>query len=229
MLKYLGTGVFVCAAAWAAGIPAQKTIAGTYIEARTADVYTGACFANGEVGQVGKNAVFGWNISRGRWDGVDLSGLSVVGVVQAHNTLGDVYHSAYPVAAVLIVDNRAGALQRLALQSFAKAMAGDLLQDVVRVDYQPIRITVKDQESNPHSTTASLTAGAEAAIETRPLNNDDQICHHEQVFYPPLSKVSHAMPAFTLANTFQGQGLGTTWKNPDKRSAFVGWFEAPSR
>ena len=189
-------------------------------------MYTGPCFANGEVGQVGKNAVFGWSVTRGDWHGVDLSGLSVVGVVQARHTLGDVYETAYPVKAVLIVDNRAGVEQRLALQSFAKAMAGDLLQDVVRVDYQPIRITVKD--NNIHSTTATMTAGTEATIVTRPINDSDHICHNEEVWYPPLVKVSHAMPAYALANSFQGSGLGTTWQSPYKRSAFVGSFETAS-
>jgi hypothetical protein len=32
------------------------------------------------------------------------------------------------------------------------------------------------------------------------------------------------MPAFTVADRFDGQGLGETWSAPDKRSAFVGSF-----
>ncbi|HWQ52662.1 MAG TPA: DUF1326 domain-containing protein [Bryobacteraceae bacterium] len=224
MFRLLGTAVFVCAAAYAASIP-QK-IQGNYIEARTADVYTGACIANGEVGQVGQNAVMGWNITAGRWDGVDLSGLSVVGVLLASHTLGDVYQSAYPVKSVLIVDSRAGALERLALQSFAKSMAGDLLQNVVQVDYQPVKFQIKG--SSIHDAAASLNAGTEAVIETRALEHADGLCHNEEVWYPPLVKVSHAMPAYTLTHSFQGAGLGTTWKNPFKRSAFVGTFEVPS-
>jgi hypothetical protein len=226
MLKLAGAAVAVCAVAAAAGIPTQKTVSGTYIEARTADVYTGPCFANGEVNHNGKNAVMGWKIDQGSWHGVDLSGLSVVGVLQANATLGDVYSESYPVKAVLIVDSRAGLDQRQALQSFAKSMAGDLLQDVVRVDYQPIRLTVKD--NNVHTTTAKLSAGTEATIETRPLGDADHICHNEDVYYPPLVKVTHAMPAYTLDNSFQGAGLGTTWRSPFKRSAFVGTFETAS-
>jgi hypothetical protein len=229
MLKLLGAAAGVCAVAgiaYAAGLPDQR-IRGNYIEARTADVYTGACFANSEVGQVGKHAVFGWNISSGRWQGVDLAGLSVLGVVQASHTLGDVHHSAYPVKSVLIVDSRAGALQRLALQNFAKTMAGDLLQEVLRVDYQPIKFHIKGHSI--HSRAVSLTAGAEAVIETRALEGSDGICHNEDVWYPPLVKVSHAMPAYALAHSFQGAGLGATWQNPFKRSAFVGTFDAPSQ
>src|ERR1700733_5745203 len=116
---------------FAAAIPGNG-IYGNYVEARTADVYTGPCFANSEVGLVGQLAVFGWKVTKGSWQGVGLDGMSVVGVVRAHHTLGDVYETAYPVTSIMIVDSRANAEQRLALQSFAKNMAGDLLQDVVR-------------------------------------------------------------------------------------------------
>src|SRR5215468_7727894 len=139
MLKVLATVAVVLAitasASLAAAIPAHS-VYGNYIEARTADVYTGPCFANGEVGQVGQLAVFGWKISGGSWQGVNLDGLSVVSAIRAKHTLGDVYESSYPVKAVLIVDSRANAEQRLALQSFARHMGGDLLQDVVKVEYQ---------------------------------------------------------------------------------------------
>ena len=40
---------------WA--IPGSAAIKGDYIEARSADVYTGPCFANGEVGLVGNEAI----------------------------------------------------------------------------------------------------------------------------------------------------------------------------
>src|SRR5258706_2342774 len=49
---------------FAGGIPSQN-IRGEYIEARTADVYTGTCFANFESGLVGEFAVFGWQIAKG--------------------------------------------------------------------------------------------------------------------------------------------------------------------
>jgi hypothetical protein len=210
---------------FAAEIPAHN-IYGNYVEARTADVYTGPCFANAEVGLVGQLAVFGWKVTKGSWQGADLDGMSVVGVVRAHHTLGDVFESAYPVKAVMIVDSRANAEQRLALQGFAKHMAGDLLQDVVRVDYQPIELTFADDDI--HSMQANLTAGNLAKITTRALSEGDHICRNEEVWYLPLTKLDHAMPAYALANEFQGQGLDTTWRSPDKRSAFVGTFVTES-
>ncbi len=205
--------------AFAANTP-STALRGEYIEARTADVYTGLCFANGEMNQVGDLAVFGWTVRQGAWQGTPLAGLSVVGVVKANSTLGG--GEAYPVKSVLIVDERANPEQRAALRSFAQQMGGDLLQNVTRVYYQPISFKVRD--NNLHTATATLTAGDLARIETRALTEADQICHHEDVYYPPLVALDHAMPAFTLANSFQGAGLGTTWDSPGKRSAFLGSF-----
>jgi hypothetical protein len=124
------------------------------------------------------------------------------------------------------VDSSANPEQRLALQSFAKHMAGDLLQDVVRVDYQPIELTFAD--NNIHSMQANLTAGNLAQITTRALSEGDHICRNEEVWYRPLTKLDHAMPAYALANQFQGKGLDTTWRSPDKRSAFIGTFVSES-
>ncbi len=202
---------------------AANFVQGEYIEARTADVFTGACFANSEVGSVGQLAVMGWRVNKGSFNGVTLDGLAVVGVLKANNTLGDVHNSAYPVKSVLIVDERANLEQRLALEGFAKRMGGDLLQDVVKVNYAPVSFLIED--NNVHSATAKLTAGTMATIETRAMASKDAHCSNEEVWYQPLTKVSHAMPAFTLAHQFKGDGLGGTWSSPDKRSAFVASFQ----
>jgi len=209
----------------AGGLPSHS-IYGDYIEARTADVYTGPCFANSEAGLIGNLAVFGWKVDKGSWEGVSLDGLSVVAAVRANATLGNVYETAYPVKAVLIVDEKASPEQRMALRSFARKMGGDLLGDVVRVDYQPISMSFENNDI--HSMKATLTAGTLAKIQTRAMNEGDHICRNEEVWYQPLAKTTHSMAAYALANTFAGQGLGTTWKSPDKRSAFIANFAVPS-
>src|SRR5437588_11971505 len=88
-------------------VPARAAIHGNYVEVRSADVYTGPCFANAEVGLEGKQAILAWRVSQGSWKGVSLDGLSVVAVVQANATLGDPYHDPYPARSVLIVDEHA--------------------------------------------------------------------------------------------------------------------------
>jgi hypothetical protein len=210
------------ALALAAGIP-SNSIYGDYVEARTADVFTGPCFANAEAGLVGQLAVFGWKVQHGSWQGVNLDGMSVVGVVRANGTLGNNnYEAVYPVKAVLILDSRANPEQQLALQAFAKKMGGDLLQDVVRVEHQPIDLTFENNDM--HTMKATLKAGQLAKIQTRGMSEADHICRNEEVWYQPLTKLSHSMPAYALAHNFRGQGLGTTWSSPDKRSSFIGNF-----
>ncbi len=224
MLSHVRSAAVVLAAAsvsFAASIPARG-VSGNYIEARTADVYTGPCFANGEVEQVGHEAVFGWKINNGAWDGVNLAGLSVVGVVRAEHTLGNIAEPVNPAKAVLILDSRATAEQQKALESFARHQAGDLLKNVVKVDTAPIEFTLKD--NNVHGGTAKLTAGSLAEIQTRGLMAADEICGNEDVYYPPLNQTDHAMPAYSLENSFTGDGLGETWHSRLKRSGFVGTF-----
>ena len=93
-------------------VSAFAQIKGDYVETRSADVYTGQCFANGEVGLVGDEAILAWHIKDGSWDGVSLAGLSVVGAVKAQATLGDPYGKPYPAKSVLLVDRKATPQQR---------------------------------------------------------------------------------------------------------------------
>lgn len=223
MKQLLGFALTVSLAA-AATLPKAK-ITGSYIEARNADVYTGACYANSEINLVGDLAVMGWKIDEGAVDGVSLKGLGVVGVIRATTTLGDIANPVNPTRSVLIVDEKASALQRAALVKFAKRMGGDLFADLVAVEVRPISLTFAN--NNLHSVRAKLTAGELASIETRPIVSTDQICRHESTYYSPLTPTVHAMAGYTLANTFTGKGLGTNWSMPEKRSAFVANFEMP--
>lgn len=63
------TVALICAAPAFAGTPGDgaATIKGDYAEFRTADVYTGPCFANGEVGLTGEEAVLAWHVTSGTW------------------------------------------------------------------------------------------------------------------------------------------------------------------
>jgi Protein of unknown function (DUF1326) len=200
-------------------IPASAKITGDYVEVRSADVYTGPCFANSEVGLEGKQAILAWQVRNGAWNGVSLNGLSVVVVVKASNTLGAPDHSPYPAEAVLIVDQRANAAQRQALMKFARSAAGRLATHVVRVYRAPIVI-----EDGSQMGVVQVKAGSLARISTRRLCMADDICGNEIRYYPPLTKINHAMPAYTLQAEYNGRGLGMIWNLMDERSAYVGTF-----
>lgn len=202
-------------------MPATAGIRGDYVEVRSADVYTGPCFANGEVGLVGDEAILAWRVTEGDWKGTKLDGLSVVAVVKANATLGDPFHSPYPARAVLIFDQKATPEQRRALEAFARAEAGRLLDDIVRTEAVPIELEVGTGSNYGR---VRLEAGLLASIETRSFNEGDRFCGNEFVYYPPLTELNHSMATYALFDQYKGKGLGVTWSRFGKRSAFVGTF-----
>jgi hypothetical protein len=199
-------------------------IRGQYLETRSADVYVGQCFANGEVNLAGTEAIVAWHIQEGKWDGVSLAGLNVVGAIKAQATLGDPYANPFPAKSVLILDKRASAQQRQALIDFAQEMGGKLLSHVVHAVDAPIDMEILQAKAEEHSARARLQAGTFVTVETRSIGAKDHLCGNESTFYPPLTQTTHAMPAVAMTDEYQGNDLGVSWTLHDKRSAFVGTF-----
>jgi len=208
-------------------------IRGDYLEARTADVYTGPCFSNAEVLIYGSQAVLAWKVTEGSFDGVDLSGLGVAAAIQGTTTFSeDVPEHA---RAVLIVDEKADSQQRDALVAMARSLAGRRLANIVAVRTARISLkveahatagAVKSHEAHgmPQAPAATFWAPGLASIVTRPLDERDHACGNEVVAYEPLSRGATVLPAFTLGHQFKGQGLNSTWDDPNCRSSFVGHF-----
>ncbi|HZC24619.1 MAG TPA: DUF1326 domain-containing protein [Candidatus Binatia bacterium] len=197
-----------------------QQIRGDYLETRSADVYTGQCFANGEVNLVGSEAILAWHVRNGSWDGVSVEGLTVAAAIKANGTLGDPYESPYPAKAVLLVDDQASAQQRAALVHFAQHMGGELLKNVAEVIPTQMELVVNAE----HHGAAMLRAGKFATIHTRGIGDKDHICGNEVTFYPPLTETAHSMPAVAVTDSYSGPGLGVSWDLHGKRSAFVGTF-----
>jgi uncharacterized protein DUF1326 len=197
-----------------------QQIRGEYLETRSADVYTGQCFANGEVNLVGNEAILTWHVQSGSWDGVSLEGLSIAAAVRANGTLGDPYENPYPANAVLLVDDHASSQQRAALASFAQHMGGELLKNVAQVIPVQMELVVNAE----HHGAAMFRAGEFATVQTRAIGETDHLCGNEVTYYPPLTELTHSMPAVALTDAYSGPGLGVSWNLHGKRSAFVGAF-----
>jgi len=197
-----------------------QQIRGDYIETRSADVYTGQCFANGEVNLVGKEAILAWHVQSGSWNGVALDGLTIAAAVRAQATLGDPYANPYPATSVLLVDEQATPQQTAALVSFAKQMGGELLKNVDQTITAPMEMIVNHERHG----VALLRAGQFATVQTRSLGDKDHVCGNEVTFYPPLAPMAHSMPAVAVTDAYSGPGLGESWDTHGKRSAFVGTF-----
>lgn len=200
----------------------KPPLSGDYVEVRSCDVYTGPCFANGEMNLTGREAIMSWSIREGSFEGVKLDGLKVLAVVHAENTLGDVAHFPQKASSVVIVDEAASQEQRQALVHFAQTKGAGVLGETVRVDVAPVLVEVSPQCTKGGC--AKVQAGDLVQIETRCLNGKDCVCGNEELFYPPLTEVSNARPAYTMVAGFHGQGLNTQFDEANRRSAYLASF-----
>ncbi|HMJ67091.1 MAG TPA: DUF1326 domain-containing protein [Candidatus Binatia bacterium] len=199
----------------------QPAITGDYLEVRSCDIFTGPCFANAEMGLTGKEAIMVWSVKEGSWQGTALDGLSVIAVVRANATLGDVKYEPRNGRAMLIVDEKASPSQQAALQAFAKSMAGSLVKEVAAVKTSSIEAKLGSCTKSGCST---VKAGNLVNISTRCFSDDDHVCGNEDIFYSPLIDVTGALPAYTEIAAFNGKGLDATWQLTGRRSAYLASF-----
>ncbi len=195
-------------------------VEGEYIEARTCDVWTGPCFANSEINLTGDNAVMGWAIRTGTWNGVRLDGLNVAASVDADGTLGT--RAEGNVRAVLYVDAQASREQGKALVALARALAPQYLGNVVKV-HMGQRISFSRAGSR-----ASFEVGNEIELRTMALSaHCDVHCGNEEQAYPTLATTLSSECAKTVAHSYRGSDLGCRWSDPGARSAMLGSFSLP--
>src|SRR5688572_6775762 len=62
---------------------------GEYVEVRTASVFAGACHYNGEVVTTGRDALMAWNVTSGKWQNVDLTGVRAMAIVNSNSNLAE--------------------------------------------------------------------------------------------------------------------------------------------
>ena len=117
-------------------------IRGDYVEARTADVFTGPCFSNAEVFIYGNHAVMAWKVTEGSWKGVDLEGLCVAAAVNGTTTFSEDHPEK--ATAVLIVDAKASDSQRAALIDMAKNLGGERLNQIAAVTTARMSLKLED-------------------------------------------------------------------------------------
>jgi len=204
-----------------ASTQSTPTISGDYLEVRSCDVYTGPCFANAEMNLSGKEGILVWSIREGSWNGTPLGGLSVIAVVSTDGTLGDMSYQPRSGRAILIIDEKADAQQREALGNLARSKAGRLIKEVVAVRTAPIEASVGTCSK---AGCASVKAGNLVEVNTRCLGGHDHLCGNEETYYPPLTSVENAIPAFTERASFKGSGLNLTWEATGQRNAFLATF-----
>src|SRR5882724_102309 len=102
----------------------KGSVTGEYVEARTAEVFTGGCIMNSEAETMGKQAVLAWKVDRGSFNGIAIDGLSVVAALSGDRNLGmtEMGGEKPSVRSALFVDQRANPAQQLALVAMANTL-----------------------------------------------------------------------------------------------------------
>jgi hypothetical protein len=194
-----------------------NTVSGSYVEARTAEVFTGGCVMNSEAGTAGRQAVLAWKVDRGSFNGVSLDGLSVVAALTGTVNLGihEMGGERPEVRSTLFVDQRANAAQRLALVAMASDLSNGLVGTIVNVAASPIKFTDNDNQVQ--------VAAGQVALDVNKHVTHDPSCGG-QMWFKPLSSVDDATLGIAEQHSFNGPNLGVKWSAPNQRSAFFGTF-----
>jgi hypothetical protein len=194
-----------------------RGISGAYVEARTAEVFTGGCVMGSEAETMGREAVLAWRVDRGSFNGIELDGLSVVAAVSGNKNLGifEIGGGRADSRSMVFVDERANAAQRMALVAMADELANGIMGTIVNVSAAPIQFTDRSDK-------VSVAAGL-VALDVNKHVNHDPSCG-SQLWFHPLSTIEGATVGQTEQNSFTGTGLGIKWSDPNKRSSFFGTF-----
>jgi hypothetical protein len=195
----------------------KGAVTGSYVEARTAEVFTGGCIMNSEAETMGRQALLAWKVDRGSFNGITIDGLSVVAALSADKNLGmtEMGGEKPAVRTAMFVDQRANAAQQLALVAMANELSKGLVGTIVQVTPAPIQFS-------DHGGEIDVTAGP-ASLEVSKHLTHDPTCGAQQWFHP-LAVVDDAAIGVTAQHVFTGSALGTKWSDPNKRSSFFGTF-----
>ena len=195
----------------------KGSVSGAYVEARTAEVFTGGCIMGSEAETVGKQAVLAWKVDRGSFNGVTLNGLSVVAAVAGDRNLGiqEIGGTKATVKSAILVDQRANPAQQIALVAMANELSNGLVGTIVNVTPAPIQFADRGGEIQVSAPQVSLDVSKHMI--------HDPSCGAMQWFHP-LAAVDKAEMGLAAEHAFTGSGLGTKWSDPNRRSAFFGTF-----
>lgn len=190
-----------------------QLVRGDYLEARTCSVYAGGCHYSGEYVTAGREALVFWYIREGKWNGVEIGGLSVLAAVVADDNLAE------PSArrkSVLYVDQQASKAQQQAIAALFATRYAHLLGAVQSVKAAPIRYVRQDRDIQMEAPGVAF------------LHITRYPCKHcvqpHQVWYQPLAPIKTAEVAAAKLAVYRDRQLGTVWQRGEENSVFVGEF-----
>ena len=189
------------------------SLRGDYVEVRTASVFAGACHFNGEVVTTGRDALMAWNVTSGKWQGVDLTGVRVMAIVSADSNLAE---NSAARRSEIVIDSQASRTQTLAMVNALKEKYAASLGNVVAVRSAPI--------SFERSGRTYAVVTNDAAINVEAMPNDLCCKMPNLIWYAPLVGLENRKVGYTSKALYSGKTVGEPWSRSGENSAFYGSF-----
>ena len=189
------------------------SLRGDYVEVRTASVFAGACHYNGEVVTTGRDALMAWNVTSGKWQGVDLTSVRVMAIVSADANLAEDNAAR---RSEIVIDSQASRTQALAMVNALKEKYAASLGQVVAVRSAPI--------SFERSGRTYAVVTNDAAINVEAMPNDLCCKMPNLVWYTPLVGLENRKVGYTSKALYSGRTVGEPWSRAGENSAFYGSF-----
>jgi hypothetical protein len=156
-------------------------VSGYYVEARSASVFAGPCHVNGEYDLQGRQALLGFHIERGAWQGTDLSGVQLAAGVRSSENLAE----GTPRETTVWLDPALAPARREAALGWLKAKHGDAL-GTIDVAAAGTELTVDGERFALDVAGVGRLAGS--------LLADRSCCSMpESVWYEPVASVHDAI------------------------------------
>ncbi|HEU4432452.1 MAG TPA: DUF1326 domain-containing protein [Pyrinomonadaceae bacterium] len=189
------------------------SVRGEYVEVRTASVFAGACHYNGELVTTGRDAMMAWNVTSGKWQGVDLTGVRAMAIVSSTSNLAE--QNAARQSEV-IIDSAASSEQAHAMLSALRIRYAASLGKIVEVRNAAIKFEHKDH-------TYSVKAD-DATIDVEAMPNDLCCKMPNLVWYKPLVGLENRKVGYTTNASYGGRKVTDPWSRSGENSAFYGLF-----
>jgi len=188
------------------------SLRGDYVEVRTASVFAGACHFNGEVTTAGREAMMAWNVTSGKWQGVELAGVRVMAIVSSESNLGE----ANAARQSEIVIDSSSRSQSLAILNAIKEKYAASLGNIVKVRNAPISFVRQGK--------TYAVAADEATMNVEAMPNDLCCKMPNLVWYTPLVGIENRKVGYTSNASYSGTTVSEQWSRSGENSAFYGNF-----
>ncbi len=189
---------------------------GTYIEARSASVFAGACHYNSELVTAGREALLAWRFEAGRVGGTDLAGVEVLAAVASAENLSQ----GAARRSVLYVDASVTDEQRQTVRDWVQARCGAELGEVIAVESLPVDVAFDGER---------YSARAGEALElTGSLLPDRECCKMPyDVWYEPFTPIEGRIVGNSERFAWNETRLARGFELRERNDTFLGRFGMP--